>query len=98
MGALFLRGLEGFAIGLAAGAFGAAALWFLIQLIGTIARGGRSPALGTVLTLLAFAGKVPVYMVAWRIVQGVGDPAPGWFLAGVGLVYSCLVGWAMARP
>ena len=84
-------------IGLAAGAFGAAALWFLIQLIGTMSRGGKSPILGTILTILAFAAKLPVYMVAWRAVEAIGSPAPGWFLGGVGLVYSCLVGWAAAR-
>jgi hypothetical protein len=56
-----------------------------------------SAGLGTLLTILAFLAKIPLYGLLWVAAQRIGEPAAGSFVAGVVLVYLALVACAAAR-
>ena len=91
-----IKGLQGMAMGLVGAIFGVAALWMLIKWLGTAATAGASPRLGSLLTLLAFAAKIPLYVVLWRLSSAIGGSASGCFIAGVVLVYFAVVAWAVS--
>ena len=92
-----MPGMEGMAMGLASATFGAAVLWQMIQLVGSMAAKGSSPGCGAILTILAFFSKIPIYVALFSVSNRIGHAAPSCFLAGVLLVYFCLVAWAAAR-
>lgn len=89
--------VAGMALGLFGAAFNVIALWFLISLLGKASEKADTGKSGTTLILIAFFLKVPVYIAMGSLANRIGNPAPACFLGGIGLVYSCLVGWALAR-
>ena len=90
-------GLIGMAMGLAGAAVGVAGLILATKLAGAAASAGAKPGLGVFATLLVFFIKLPLLYVLWTHSQALGGSAPGCFLAGVLLVYSGLVAWAVSR-
>lgn len=90
-------GATGFSIGIAATGFNVLALWLTVRLVGHASSGEPAPRLGATLVALAFLVKLPLLVFAGLYAQRLGQLAGTWFLAGVGLVYSALIGWAMTR-
>ena len=90
-------GLIGMSLGLFGAAVGVAGLILATRLAGGVATAGAKPGLGVLLTLIVFAAKVPLYFALWTLSRSLGEGAPGCFLAGVVLVYFCLVAWAVSR-
>lgn len=93
-----IRGLGGAALGLTSGAFGVFVLWQLIQLVGKAAAAGGNTKTGTILTVIAFFMKLPLYVFCGMAANRLGGAAFACFLAAVVLVYSGLIAWALARP
>ena len=92
-----IAGLCGMAMGFAGAAVGVAGLILATKLAGAAASAGAKPGLGVFATLLVFLVKLPLLYVLWTLSQSLGGSAPGCFLAGVLLVYSGLVAWAVSR-
>lgn len=92
-----IGGLYGMTMGLAGAAVGVAGLILATKLAGAAASAGAKPGLGVFATLLVFLIKLPLLYVLWSLAQSLGGSAPGCFLAGVLLVYSGLVAWAVSR-
>ena len=92
-----IEGLIGMAIGLAGAAVGVAGLILATKLAGAAATAGAKPGFGVVTTLVVFLIKLPLLYALWTLSQSLGGSAPGCFLAGVLLVYSGLVAWAVSR-
>ena len=92
------KGLAGASLGICSGLFGIAVLWQLILLMGRAASSGAPPRFGSLITIVAFFAKLPLYAVCGLASARIGYPAFGCFLAGVVLVYSGLVAWAGSRP
>lgn len=88
-----LRGLEGMALGLSSGAFGAYTLYAIINMLRAVAGQTRT---GTALTLLGFFMKFPVLGLAAYLSFRLGVASLICFVAGVLVVYSALV-WRAAR-
>jgi hypothetical protein len=84
-------------MGLAGASFGLAVLWMLIDLIGRAVTRGLKPSAGTLLTILAFLAKIPVYVVLGAAARELGAMAFGFFWAAVVLVYFAVVASAAAR-
>jgi hypothetical protein len=100
-GAVILAGVSGLAgmtLGLVSGGFGAFVLWQLIQLVGKAMTVGGNTRTGTVVTVLAFFAKLPLYIFAGMLATRLGHGAFSCFLTGVVLVYFGLIAWALARP
>lgn len=90
-------GLIGMALGLAGAAVGVAGLILVTRLAGVAASAGAKPSLGVLLTAIVFFAKIPLFFALWTLAQSLGGSAPGCFLAGILLVYSGLVAWAVSR-
>ncbi len=91
------NGLAGMAIGLICATFGAVALWMLIIAIGSAVSKGGSAGRGTIFIVIVVFLKLPLLVAGNMLSKRIGEAAPGCFLAGVVLVYSALVVWAVAR-
>ncbi len=90
-------GLIGMAVGLAGTTFNTWALWGAIRLLGK-AHGRKDPGrFGAFFIVLAFLVKLPVIVLLGMMMQRLGGAAPSCFLVGLLLVYSALIGWAMAQ-
>lgn len=90
-------GAEGMALGLAISAFNLCALWGVIRLMGRASESNPRPTFGTVLVVLAFFVKLPVFVLGLTYARSLGEGALTCFLLGVALVYSALILWALAR-
>ncbi|MEA2554609.1 MAG: hypothetical protein QOJ65_2785 [Fimbriimonadaceae bacterium] len=91
------KGLEGMALGIAGSAFNIWALWSVIRLSGKMIDTERLRNRGTFIIVLAFFVKLPLFLAMGMLAQSIGAPAQTCFLLGLALVYSALVGWALAR-
>lgn len=87
---------QGYAMGLGGTAFSVLALKWIV---GTMAQAatGVKPGLGTLWVVLAFFVKLPIFVALAMASFRVGGHAPSGFAAGILLVYSALVGWAVRR-
>lgn len=92
-----VNGLYGMTMGLTGATVGAAGLILVTKLTGAAATAGAKPSLGVAASLFIFVIKIPLLYVLWTLAQSLGGSAPGCFLAGVLLVYSGLVAWAVSR-
>lgn len=90
--------LAGAALGIGATTFSVVLLWLAVRQVGMIAQTSAKPSRGGVIVGLGFLIKLPLFVGAGMVAQGLGGPAPAWFLAGLGVVYFALVGWGMTRP
>ncbi|MEQ1822811.1 MAG: hypothetical protein ABL949_09885 [Fimbriimonadaceae bacterium] len=90
-------GLYGMAAGISATSFSLIALWWVI---GIVARPLSAPSQSrwrVLFIIFCFLLKIPILGGAWALVQRLSGVAPAHFLAGLFLVYSYMVGWALAR-
>lgn len=85
---------KGFALGEAGTAVSLGGWKLLLGMMGRWNAESRVPKLAAAFVLLVFFCKLPLFLLAARCAYLVGEPAPGWFLWGLGWVYSALVGWA----
>ncbi|HSI73510.1 MAG TPA: hypothetical protein VK934_10060 [Fimbriimonas sp.] len=92
-----VMGLAGMSIGLAAATVGVFALVGFTKLFAEAAAEGANPKQGAFFTALAFVVKIPLYILAFKAAELLGGAAPTCFIAGVVVVYSCLVTWGMTR-
>ncbi len=91
------RGLKGAALGVFATGFNTVALWGVVRLLGYAFEQGSPPRIGASFAVLAFLIKLPLFIAFGVLAQRIGGPAPACFLIGLAMVYSCLVGWALAQ-
>ena len=92
-----VHGLSGFALGLFASALNLGGLWLGIKLFTTPTPGVKLKNQTPIVVLACFV-KMPVFIFAGFLTSRIGSPAPGCFLAAVGLVYSVTILWvAKAR-
>lgn len=85
---------QGLALGLGATTFGIVLLWLAVKQTGRLAEQNAKPYRGGVVIGLGFLIKLPLFVGCGMLAQALGGPAPTWFLIGLGVVYSALVGWA----
>jgi len=90
-------GLEGMALGLAGTGFNLWALKAVIGLASAHSVNDMARRKGTLLIVLAFLMKLPVFIVLGLVAHRIGGPAPACFLLGLALVYLALVGWSLAK-
>lgn len=85
---------------MALGIFGSVAnvlgLWAVVRLLGALGEGQAPSRLGPTLTVLAFVLKLPLILAMMYLAHRLGGPALAAFLIGLGMVYSALIGWALA--
>jgi len=91
------KGLVGMAIGLAATWFNSWALWGITGVLGRSVQGAQAPKGGTALIVIAFLLKLPILLVLGLLTRMIGGPTLPCFVAGLGMVYFGLVGWACAH-
>lgn len=84
-------GIAAFAVGLGVGAIGVAGLAALTKVLAAAAAERESEKRGVLLTLLAFALKIPLIVMIALWIQHWGSGAIGCFSGGIVLVYFLLV-------
>lgn len=87
---------QGYAMGLGGTGFSVLALKWIIGTMANAATGVK-PGIGTLWVVLAFFVKLPVFVALAMAAHRLGGDAPAGFAAGILLVYSALVGWAVRR-
>jgi len=97
-GAIFgWKGFVGMGIGLGATWFNSWALWAIVGVLGNAARQSQSTKGGTALIVTAFLLKLPILVGLGLLMRMIGGPALPCFVAGLGMVYFALIGWACAH-
>ncbi len=91
------KGFAGMAIGLGATWFNSWALWAIIKLLGATAKESQSTKGGVVLIVTAFLLKLPILIGLGLFTRMIGGQALPCFVAGLGMVYFALIGWACAH-
>lgn len=91
------RGSAGLAMGIAATWFGSWALWAVLGVVGDAVRQAPVVRTGTTVIVMAFLLKLPVLIGMGFLSHKLGGAAFTCFLAGLGMVYFAVVGWAVAR-
>gem|GEM_PF-4690618 len=71
--------------------------WLTVQWVGKVLKDDSPTWHGSVVPIAGLVIKLPVILGAMSWALRLGPPAPAWFLAGLALVYSGLVWWAVAR-
>lgn len=87
----------GMLMGIAGTGFSVLALWWVIRLAGSAAPASKRASVGTMLIVLAFFVKLPIFIALANLSHRIGGSAPTCFLLGLALVYCTLVGWALAN-
>jgi hypothetical protein len=90
-----LRGGAGFALGVSASAINLGGLWAAIRAFcnpAPLAAGQNQFNIQALLVVLACFVKMPIFIGAGYLAWRTGQPAPVCFIAGVGLVYSLVIG------
>ncbi|MEQ1933036.1 MAG: hypothetical protein ABL962_04040 [Fimbriimonadaceae bacterium] len=90
-------GLIGVTLGLASTTFSLFALRWVIAIVCRPFTEPSEPWWRTCFIIFVFLLKVPILGGAIWVVQQMGSVAMGHFLAGLFLVYSAMVGWALTR-
>lgn len=90
-------GALGMALGIGFGMFSLWVIWLLILLLGREAPAVEKPQVGAVLSVLLFLIKLPLFFLMVFVTYSLGGVTPGCFAAGLILVYSLSIGWAVAR-
>lgn len=70
--------------------------WAGIQFLGRLMQTGPANWQGIAVPIAFMVIKLPAILLAMSWALRLGPPAPSWFLAGLALVYSGLVWWAVA--
>ena len=84
-------------IGVGATWFNTWALWAMIGLLGNAVRESKSAKGGTALIVTAFMVKLPILVGLGLLTRMIGGASLPCFVAGLGMVYFALIGWACAR-
>lgn len=99
------KAATGAALGVAGVGFSVVASWIGVRAIGRLVGpggdAGKRPLPGWMAAAWPVAVvllKLPVVAAAMICAWRIGPPAPFWFLAGLALVYSALVWWALSEP
>ena len=99
------KAATGVALGVAGVGFSVVASWLGVRAIGRLVGPDGPPARRAVPGWMAAAWPVAVVLLKLPVVAAavffalrIGPPAPFWFLAGLALVYSALVWWALSEP
>jgi hypothetical protein len=90
------RAAAGLACGIGGSAFNLSALWWMIGLGSKANATEKGQRLGAGLIVLGFFAKLPVFIALGFLSQRIGPPAFSCFLVAIGLVYSAVIGWALA--
>ncbi|MFN8221236.1 MAG: hypothetical protein U0S12_14025 [Fimbriimonadales bacterium] len=93
-----VKALQGFGLGFGGAAFNLVVLALVVGALGDAYRRSAQPRRAGLMLGLAFLAKLPIYVALGMVALRLGDTAPPCFLAGVALVYSLLIGWAMSAP
>ncbi|MBS1713990.1 MAG: hypothetical protein JST30_06600 [Armatimonadetes bacterium] len=91
------KGGTGALLGVAGTAVSVWGTWTGIRWVGRIMADGSPGWHGAAAPVAALVIKLPVILAAMWTANRIGPPAPAWFLAGLALVYSALVWWAVSR-
>ena len=91
------KGLVGMSIGIAATWLNFWVLWKTCGLLGQYAKGAESPKGGANFVITAFLLKLPIFIALGLLTRLMGGAALPCFLAGLGMVYCGLIGWACAH-
>lgn len=70
--------------------------WAGIRFLGNLMQGKPAGWQGVAVPITFMVIKLPAILAAMFWALRLGPPAPAWFLAGLALVYSGLVWWAVA--
>lgn len=87
----------GAALGLAGTGASVMGTWAGIQFLGRLMQGKPAGWQGVAVPITFMVIKLPAILAAMFWALRLGPPAPAWFLAGLALVYSGLVWWALTR-
>lgn len=90
-------GMAGASLGLVGTTVSVWGTWTGIKWVGRIMADGSPGWQGAVAPVAALVIKLPVILGTMMLANRIGPPAPAWFLAGLALVYSALVWWAVSR-
>ncbi len=94
----------GISLGILAASFNLWAMWLMIGAFGRMMNEkmeddsveAKRARIASALIVLAFFSKLPIFLALSMLTRHLGDGALTCFLVGIGLVYSALVGWALA--
>jgi len=87
---------QGAAMGTFATGFSVLALWGIIRMTEPVAREESGAKWATIAVVLAFFVKLPVFVLMAQAANAMPAPAATYFLGGLALVYSLLVGRVLA--
>ncbi len=95
----------GMALGIGGATFNLWAIWLMTGALGRLMKDPsedfkietKKAKIASVLIVLAFFSKLPIFLSFAIITRRVGPPALTCFLVGVGLVYFALIGWTLAK-
>ena len=90
------KGALGMACGIVGASFNLGALWWIIGLGSKTTGTKQGERLGTILIVLAFFVKLPVFIGLGILCGRIGQPSFNCFLIAIGLVYSAVIGLALA--
>lgn len=91
------RGLVGYALGAGGAALNLWAWWLLLGVLGSAVAQARNAKGATSVVVLSFLLKAPILFALVFGARRLGADAALWCVAGVVLVYSLLVVWALGR-
>jgi hypothetical protein len=92
-----LRAASGLSLGISGSLINLVAWWAVIGFATRTFATEKRAGLGGWFIALALFLKLPVFVAFWLLARKFGDPAPTWFMIGLGLVYSGAVGWSLAK-
>lgn len=84
------------ACGIVGSSFNLGALWWIIGLGSKAVGTSKGERMGAAAIVIAFFAKLPVFIGLGILCQRVGQPALSCFLIAIGLVYSTVIGLALA--
>ena len=91
------HGFAGYALGAGGAALNLWAWWLLIGVLGNVVGEERNAKGATSVVILSFLLKAPILFAIVLGARRLGPDATLWCVAGVVLVYSLLVVWALGR-
>lgn len=90
------KGIYGMSLGLFGTGFSMIALWGILAVAGKSIKETAQTDGAAVFAAAAFLMKLPIWSVCAMIAQKAGGPTLNCFLAGIALVYSCIIGLVIA--
>ncbi|MBS1724227.1 MAG: hypothetical protein JSS66_14890 [Armatimonadetes bacterium] len=91
------QGLAGLFLGIVGTSVSMLGTWLGVRWVGKVLADDSPRWQGAVVPVAAVVIKLPLIVGAMLWAQRLGGAAPSWFLAGLALVYSATVKWALSR-